>query len=399
MSALSRRVASSRATVRSTPIVSPASTYGRTAAYRRLASQLADGRTSSLYSQSSLAPSSAAVTVLRSQFLPHTISRDFSSAPISYAKVGRPKQNDFISQAQQKKSGGISFRDVGKASRAQEQKPEDINDPPRPEPEATESAKASPEESSKAEEAYQKAQGESQESTQGEEGPKEEEGEKKKTPPPPPPKHGDKTPWQVFTETLQQEFKASKEWNEGTKQLQGSVHDFTQNPNVQRARSAYNKATEAAGSTTSAALKSTAGAIGSGAAWTWDTSVVKGLRKGAGAVGSGVEKVTRPLRETEAYKDVKNVIDDGSSSRYGGWTEKEERRRRRAEQEAREIAEGKRPRRSEPMEEDPKSVSKWRLNQSSEGRANRTPAPVQTSLYTKTPHGRNPGATSATPRS
>ncbi|KAJ9628010.1 protein translocase subunit [Taxawa tesnikishii (nom. ined.)] len=290
MSALSRRVASSRATVRSTPIVSPASTYGRTAAYRR-----------------PTIPVPPAYHLSRLFFRPDIICQ---------SREAQAERLHFTGTTEE--VGGISFRDVGKASRAQEQKPEDINDPPRPEPEATESAKASPEESSKAEEAYQKAQGESQESTQGEE-----------------------------------EFKASKEWNEGTKQLQGSVHDFTQNPNVQRARSAYNKATEAAGSTTSAALKSTAGAIGSGAAWTWDTSVVKGLRKGAGAVGSGVEKVTRPLRETEAYKDVKNVIDDGSSSRYGGWTEKEERRRRRAEQEAREIAEGKRPRRSEPMEEDP----------------------------------------------
>ncbi|MDA4133871.1 MAG: hypothetical protein OK454_12225, partial [Thaumarchaeota archaeon] len=38
---------------------------------------------------------------------------------------------------------------------------------------------------------------------------------------------------------------------------------------------------------------------------------------------------TKPIRDTEAYKNVKNVIDDGSSSRYGGWVEKEERKRQR----------------------------------------------------------------------
>lgn len=174
----------------------------------------------------------------------------------------------------------------------------------------------------------------------------------KKDKKPPPPKHGNKTPWQVFTETLQTEFKESKEWNEGTKQLSGSIHDFTENPNVQKARAAYEKGTGAISSAAGSTIKSTAGAIGKSAAWTWDTSVVKGLRYGAGAVGSGLEKATRPVRETEAFKNVKEVIDDGSSMRYGGWVEKEERRKRREAREAKEIAEGRRP--SEPMVEDPK---------------------------------------------
>ncbi|KAF2770830.1 TIM44 subunit of mitochondria import inner membrane translocase [Teratosphaeria nubilosa] len=148
-----------------------------------------------------------------------------------------------------------------------------------------------------------------------------------------PPPHGNKTPWQVFTETLQAEFKASKEWEESTKQLSGSINDFTQNPNVQRARSAYSKAAEATSTATGKAFLGTAGAIGRGAAWTWQTPVVKGLRAGAGAVGAGVEKVTRPVRQTEAYKSVKETIDDGASQRYGGWMEKEERRKRREEYE------------------------------------------------------------------
>ncbi|KXL51641.1 hypothetical protein M433DRAFT_59953, partial [Acidomyces richmondensis BFW] len=148
-----------------------------------------------------------------------------------------------------------------------------------------------------------------------------------------PPPHGNKTPWQVFTETLQAEFKASKEWEESTKQLSGSIHDFTQNPNVKRARSAYAKAADAASTVTGKAFLGTAGAIGRGAAWTWQTPVVRGMRQGASAVGSSIEKVTRPVRETAAYKSVKETIDDGASQRYGGWTEKEERRRRREERE------------------------------------------------------------------
>lgn len=170
----------------------------------------------------------------------------------------------------------------------------------------------------------------------------------------PPPPHGDKTPWQVFTETLRSEFKASKEWNESTKALASSAQDFTQNETVKRARSAYSQVSDTATTRTSAALKSTGKTIGQGAAWAWDTSVVQGVRKGANAVGSGIEKVTRPVRETEAFKNVRDVIDDGSSSRYGGWTEKEERRKRREQRELNEIAKhgGKRP--IAKLEEDPK---------------------------------------------
>lgn len=201
-------------------------------------------------------------------------------------------------------------------------------------------------------EAKRKAE-ESSESAEGAEG---EEGkdqrEKKKEEETAEPPHGNKTPWQVFTETLNSEFKASKEWNEGTQQLSGSIHDFTQNPNVQRARSAYSRAAEKTASTTGKVFLGTAGAIGKSAAWTWDTLPARGVRKVVGAIGTGVEKSTRPLRETEAYKSVKETIDDGSSQRYGGWTEKEERRRRREERELREMQRtGRKP--NEVFEEDP----------------------------------------------
>lgn len=82
---------------------------------------------------------------------------------------------------------------------------------------------------------------------------------------------------------------------------------------------------------------------------------MKGLRKGVNATGTGIEKVTRPVRETEAYKTamggVKDAIDDGSSSRYGGWVEKEERRKQRQLREEMATQSG---RRTEPIVEDPK---------------------------------------------
>lgn len=175
-------------------------------------------------------------------------------------------------------------------------------------------------------------------------------GKGKKDDMPPPPPHGDKTPWQVFMETMNSEFQASKEWNESTKQIGAAAHQFTESESVRRAREAYEKSTGAISSTTSKAVKSTAGAIGKGAVWTWETPVMKGVRKAANVTGDAVDKATKPIRETEAFRNVKDVIDDGSSSRYGGWVEKEERRRRRA------LMEQQNPTHSQPMEEDPKYV-------------------------------------------
>jgi import inner membrane translocase subunit TIM44 len=214
-------------------------------------------------------------------------------------------------------------------------------------------------------EATKKASSENPESATGEgnakeetngEGEGESEGKKKeeKEAPPPPPPHGDKSPWQVFTETLQSEFKASKEWNESTKALAAGAQQFTENESVRRARQAYESTTGAVSSTTANVLKTTAGAVGKGAAWTWETPVVKGVRSTVNATASVIEKGTRPIRETEAYKNVKNVIDDGSSSRYGGWVEKEERRKARELREAREAQKaGLSGKRIEVLKEDP----------------------------------------------
>lgn len=188
------------------------------------------------------------------------------------------------------------------------------------------------------------------ENADGNEGKKE---EQKETPPPPPP-HGDKSPWQVFRETMSSEFKASKEWNESTKALADGAQQFTENESVRRAREAYEKSTGAVSSTAGKVLKTTAGAVGKGAAWTWETPVLKAARTTVNATASVIEKGTRPIRETEAYKNVKNVIDDGSSSRYGGWVEKEERRKKRElweKSEAERLGTG--GRRVEVPEEDP----------------------------------------------
>lgn len=180
-----------------------------------------------------------------------------------------------------------------------------------------------------------------------------EEEQKEKGKPPPPPPHGNKSPWQVFTETLQSEFQASKEWNESTKALSHSAHQLTENESVRKARDASSRAYGAATSVTGSALKGTGKVLGKSAAWTWDSTVVKGVRSGVNATGRGIDAATKPVRETKIYKSVKDVIDDGSSSRYGGWVEKDERRKKRELRELRE-SEGLPGKRVEKMEEDPK---------------------------------------------
>ncbi|PHH80858.1 hypothetical protein CDD80_6417 [Ophiocordyceps camponoti-rufipedis] len=296
-SAPSTACALSRTTAR------PAHAYGRSPAYRRLASQLPRHR-------SSLQP----------------LSRTLTPAPLSF------RQFHLTGKFQQETKPGS----------AEAPKP---TEKPVPKPKGEESAakgtdaaedgnQQKPATEDPAAKGTKNAQDGDQQKTEGEENKSGDKDETKKEDLPPPPPHGDKTPWQVFMETMNTEFQKSKEWNESTKQIGAAAHQFTESESVRRAREAYERSTGAVSSTASRAVKSTAGAIGKGAAWTWETPVMKGVRKAANVTGEAVDKATKPIRDTEAYKNVKDVIDDGSSSRYGGWVDKEERRKKRALKEA-----------------------------------------------------------------
>lgn len=294
--------------------IQPASINGRAAAYRRISTAPLASRSSA--TQSSLSADASPLTFLRSNFLPQDVL--FRTAAV---------------HARQFSSQSALFQQAQKQKDVKEEAAEPEADP-----------KKAADEQTKQEDAKEKKEGE-EEAGEEKDGEGKNKGEKQDKPPPPP--HGDKTPWQVFTETLQQEFQASKEWNESTKQLSGGIHDFTQDPRVQKAR----EASEAAKTKTAAALKATASAVGQGAAWTWDTMPVKGVRAAARVTGTGLDYATRPVRQTKAFQAVKETIDDGSSSRYGGWVEKEERRKRRELRELTELQRtGGRP--TGPMEED-----------------------------------------------
>lgn len=296
-------------------VVSFASSRGsRTAAYRRLSTQRSIS--------SSLHPSSTQTCSIQKLLLPQR----FLILPLS---------TQF----------GLPLARLLHTSPPQFQQPrpaEDVEDPPREdrpsEPKTGQSGKDEPRADSAKDQTSENNSSDSKRESRKDE--------------PPPPPHGDKSPWQVFTATLRSEFKASKEWNESTKQLASSAHQFTESESVKRARAAYDATAGAATSKTAEALKTTGKALGQGAAWTWDTKMVQGIRGGVNATGRGIEKATRPVRETQTFQSIKEAVDDGSSSRYGGWVEKEERRKKKELRELKEMQSGRRP--SEKMEEDPK---------------------------------------------
>ena len=281
----SRRVPSSasRQYVRTIQTVSTsASCYGRTAAYRRIG-QIATFPAPVLNTSSQH-------THLAATFLLPSINRSLH--------ISRTLQQ----QAQPKPDPAPS---------------EDVNDRPR---------------SQESDKSDANAEGPKSDEPKSDEPKSEKDGEEKKDKKdaPPPPPHGDKTPWQVFRETWSTELKASKEWNESTKQLAGEVQDFRESERVKKASAAYDKTFGAVGRGAQGAAQ----VAGKGAALAWETPVLQGIRKGVNATGRGIEQATRPVRETETFKSVSEAIDDGSSTRYGGWMEKEERRRLRAARDA-----------------------------------------------------------------
>ncbi|KPI44190.1 Mitochondrial import inner membrane translocase subunit tim44 [Cyphellophora attinorum] len=219
--------------------------------------------------------------------------------------------------------------------RPQEPKPKDgIRDSPRP----AEPAEPSEQKASEEPKSEEGKEGEKKEGEDGKE-------QKKEEAPPPP--HGDKTPWQVFTETLRTEFKASQEWQDSTKQLAGEVKAFNESDSVRKAREASSAVTGGARKV----VRGTGEVVGKGVSFAWNTSAVQGVRAGVNATGRGLEKASRPIRETQAFKDLSDALDDGSSARYGGWTEREERKRLREQREQERLTRGGKP--IEPMVENP----------------------------------------------
>lgn len=152
----------------------------------------------------------------------------------------------------------------------------------------------------------------------------------------------DKSPFQVFVDTFRTEWKKNDELQNNIKALADETGKMAESGAYKRAKEAYDKAkegTSAATSVTGKTLHKAGEVVGNVAAATWDSKVMKTTRNVASNTADTLDKATEPIRKTEIYKSVKEVIDDGSSMRYGGFEDKAKRRKRREEEEKRRIEE------------------------------------------------------------
>lgn len=148
---------------------------------------------------------------------------------------------------------------------------------------------------------------------------------------------------QVFLDTFKQEWSKSKQLQDDIKALQDETGRMAESAAYKRAKDALDKAksgTTAASSVTGKGIKMAGRVVGGAASQAWDSSLMKHTRSAVGKTADSVDKATEPLRKTELYKNLKEVIDDGSSIRYGGYEEKEQRRQRRLAEEAKRRSQG-----------------------------------------------------------
>ncbi|KAK6458673.1 inner membrane translocase component [Scheffersomyces xylosifermentans] len=139
---------------------------------------------------------------------------------------------------------------------------------------------------------------------------------------------GNQSPLKVFLDTFKKEVKKSSELKENIKALQDESGRVAESEAFKRAREAYEsaqKGTNAAGKV----IKSTADVVGGAAVKAWDSPVGKGVRTTVRVSAEAADKAFEPVRQTQVYKDVSEVIDDGSSTAYGGFLTKEQRQKLR----------------------------------------------------------------------
>ncbi|ODQ80060.1 hypothetical protein BABINDRAFT_161697 [Babjeviella inositovora NRRL Y-12698] len=135
-----------------------------------------------------------------------------------------------------------------------------------------------------------------------------------------------KSPLQVFYETFKTEVKKSNELKDSMKALSDETGRMAESDSFKKAKEAYDKAQQGR-SAAGEVLKKTGEAVGSAAVKAWESPVGKATRTTVVKTAEVVDKVMEPVRQTQAYKDLSEVIDDGSSTAYGGFVTKEQRER------------------------------------------------------------------------
>ncbi|CEP60620.1 protein translocase subunit TIM44 LALA0_S01e15126g [Lachancea lanzarotensis] len=147
-----------------------------------------------------------------------------------------------------------------------------------------------------------------------------------------------RSPLQIFRETFKQEWKKSQELQDNIKALQDASGKIGDSEAYKRAREAYVGAQK--GSTiVGKAFKKTGDAVEKVASNAWDSEIGKSTRTAVNKTAAKLDESFEPVRKTQVYKDMSEVMDSENSSRYGGFASKEQRRLKLE----RDIASGKRP--------------------------------------------------------
>lgn len=148
---------------------------------------------------------------------------------------------------------------------------------------------------------------------------------------------GPKSPLQIFRETFKQEWEKSKELQDNIKTLQDASGKLGESDAYKKAKEAYSKAQQ--GSTiVGKSLKRTSEVVENIAVKAWDSKVGKNTREAVSKTAQALDETFEPVRQTQIYKDMSEIIDDGDSSRYGGFIGRDERRFKRDQ----DISSGKR---------------------------------------------------------
>lgn len=151
--------------------------------------------------------------------------------------------------------------------------------------------------------------------------------------------NGQQSPLRVFLDTFKKEVKASNELKENIKALQDESGRMAESEAFKRAKEAYDRSQKGASAVGKVAIK-TAETVGDVAVKAWDSPVGKGVRTTVRVTADAADKAFEPVRKTQVYKDVSDVIDDGSVTQYGGYLTKEKRRELRDAYLKKKIAEG-----------------------------------------------------------
>lgn len=148
------------------------------------------------------------------------------------------------------------------------------------------------------------------------------------------------SPLKVFFDTFRTEVKKSNELKENIKALQDETGRLGESDAFKRAKEAYDKAQKGSSAAGRVAGKA-AESFGGAAYKAWESDVGKGVRHSVKTGADAADKAWDPVRQTRVYKDVSDVLDDGSSTSYGGFLTKEQRQKLRQKELQERLKSGK----------------------------------------------------------